>query len=313
MRIICTMPVRNEDWCIGLTARAVLRWCDMLVISDHLSTDRTPVILDDIRAEVGSHRLTVTGWHDPVWSEMAQRQEMLNIARDFGATHVVMVDADEILSGNLVPVMADIVRRLPVGATLQLPWIQLRGSIMKMHASGVWAEQNVSMAFKDQPECHWMARDGYDFHHRHAMGMNMEPYRPFRGVEHGGLMHLQMVNDYRLRAKQALYKMQEVIRWPDRIPMSEVNKMYNLAVYGSPQETGVPTWVPPGARVERRAGEAPPRGEFTVVPYTFWEAYQPIMDHLAVERHPWQVGACHELMKIHGPMKFKGLDLFNIV
>ena len=35
------MPVRNEAWCLGLTARAALKWCDELVILDHASNDAT--------------------------------------------------------------------------------------------------------------------------------------------------------------------------------------------------------------------------------------------------------------------------------
>ena len=33
MKLVGIMPVRNEDWCLDLTARAALMWCDELVIS----------------------------------------------------------------------------------------------------------------------------------------------------------------------------------------------------------------------------------------------------------------------------------------
>ena len=41
MKLICLMPARNEDWIIGLSARAALMWCDELIVMDHASTDRT--------------------------------------------------------------------------------------------------------------------------------------------------------------------------------------------------------------------------------------------------------------------------------
>jgi glycosyltransferase involved in cell wall biosynthesis len=51
MKIVTIMPVRNEAWCLGLTARAALMWCDELVILDHASTDRTAEIASEIAGE----------------------------------------------------------------------------------------------------------------------------------------------------------------------------------------------------------------------------------------------------------------------
>ena len=51
MKIVGLMPVRNEDWCLGLTARAALKVVDHLIIFDHASTDRTPEIAQEITAD----------------------------------------------------------------------------------------------------------------------------------------------------------------------------------------------------------------------------------------------------------------------
>jgi hypothetical protein len=40
MKLIGLMPVRGEDWILGLSARAALMWCDELVILLHSCTDR---------------------------------------------------------------------------------------------------------------------------------------------------------------------------------------------------------------------------------------------------------------------------------
>lgn len=100
-------------------------------------------------------------------------------------------------------------------------------------------------------------------------------------------MHLQFVSDRRLRAKQACYKMQEVLRWPGREAVHVVNDRYNPAVYGS--------------------------GAMATVPAEWWAPYQQWMEHLHVDAEPWQEKQCKAWMAEHGPEKFKGLDLFGVV
>ena len=312
MKLICIMPVRNEAWVLGLTARAVLRWCDELIILDHCSTDRTPLIWGEL---LGEHpgRMAVIAKPDPTWHEMAHRQDLLEKARERGATHIVMVDADEILTGN-VAIMSRLNSHLTweklYGTVLQLPWIQLRDSIHNMHNSGVWAEQQVSMAFQDSPELHWAAREGYDFHHRHPMGRECIPYRPLRR-EQGGLMHLQMVNPRRLRAKQLLYCLTERLRWPDRELVADMVARYSLAVYGAPKQAaaGVPHWAP---RTALRAGEAPgPVSEFATVPAEWWAPYADLMQYLDVDAEPWQLAECHRVLR-ENPGIEAGLDDFGL-
>jgi glycosyltransferase involved in cell wall biosynthesis len=102
MKLVALMPVRNEDWVLGLSARVALMWCDHLVILDHASTDRTQEILRDLCAEHPG-RLTCLRNSEGLWDEMAHRQTMLEAARAENATHIAIVDADEILTANLVP------------------------------------------------------------------------------------------------------------------------------------------------------------------------------------------------------------------
>ena len=98
MKLVGIMPVRNEDWCLDLTARAALMWCDELVISLHACTDESSEIAQAVSAE---HSGLVTLQLGPLtseWPEMAHRQELLLAARAQGATHVAIIDADEILT-----------------------------------------------------------------------------------------------------------------------------------------------------------------------------------------------------------------------
>jgi len=286
------MPARNEAWIIGLSARAVLMWCDLLIVGNHRSTDGTRRLLEEIAVESGG-RLLIADCQDEQWEEMKHRQALLDIARNYEATHIVMVDADEVLTGNTIPEMRYVIEKLRPGQTMVLPWRCLRGVLDRYHADGVWGTAEVSMAFLDEPRCHWAARDGYDFHHRHPMG---RPYAPWKPVNiTGGLMHLQFVSDRRLRAKQALYKMLEVIRWPDHMSLDKVNRMYNVAVYGFEQLTIASC------------------GALAKTPTEWWTAYADLLEYLHCDAEPWQEAECKRLYSQYGPAKFAGLDLFGVI
>jgi glycosyltransferase involved in cell wall biosynthesis len=294
MKIIAIMPVRNEDWVLGLSARALLQWVDELVILDHCSTDNSTETEDELYVAYDGH-VKVLYEPNPVWEEMRHRQRLLEFARLRGATRIVTVDADEVISANLVPHMRDIVEDMPPGMVLQLPWITCRDSIHNQHASGLWAEQFASAGFVDSPECTWQARAGYDFHHRHPMG---RPCIPFKPISHagGGILHLQYSSRRRLLAKQALYKMTEVIRWPGRDSIAEINKRYDYSVYGSPI----------------RPLDGNPQFDLKPVPETWWRGYQDLMQYLHVDADPWQEAECQRLIGEYGHSKFAGLDLFGV-
>jgi hypothetical protein len=297
-KLVCTMPCRNEEWIIGLSARAVLLWCDLLVVGNHRSTDESRRILEEIAIESGG-RLLIVDFEDEQWEEMKHRQALLTIARQYDATHIVMVDADEVLTGNLLPTIRGYIEALPKGVTMCLPWLCLRGGIDRYHIDGTWGRAEVSMAFLDEPRCHWAARDGYDFHHRHPMG---RPYVPVIPTREGGLMHLQFVSDRRLRAKQALYKILEVIRWPGKRTVDEINRMYNVAVYGYERPNGAGC------------------GGLAKVPYSWWNSYSG-STNAAIQKLPWMIRAaepwqeveCQRLYLKYGPEPFEGLDLFGVV
>jgi hypothetical protein len=286
MKIVGIMPVRNEDWCLGFTARAALRWVDALVVLDHLSTDHTAEILSDIKTEHPT-RVWLLEDKSPEWEEMRHRQMLLDYARGLKATHIAIIDADECVTADIVPHMREMFEKCPPNQTLQLPWHQMRGDIHAYISVGTWAEQYASVGFVDNPGLHWEARgrEKYDFHHRHPMGRAFIPYRPCRRTS--GLMHFQFVNRRRLLAKQDLYKMTELIRWGR--PPETVNAQYQYA-------TGV--W---DASAEIVTSDTPWR----------WLAeYAPLIyRHFRPDLEPWQEAACASLLKKHGPNFFRGLRL----
>jgi Glycosyl transferase family 2 len=301
VNLIGTMLARNEDWIIGLSARAALMWVDELVIFDHASTDGTEKIFDELRSVYGK-RVWLLQSDDPIWHEAQFRQRCLDFSRLHGATHIAIIDADEVLTGNLVSThesnielsnipIRRIIESMPARSVFQPKWKNLRHAINEVHISGTWARANVSLAFKDDAAYGWQARgtDGYEFHHRHPMGATCDNWMPAYRIT-GGLMHLQMVSDRRLRSKQALYKITERLRWPDRHSVDKLNEMYNLAVYGDPGQ----------------------KMHMGVTPAEWWAPYKDLMRHMHIYAAPWQEAEVRRLLKVHGPEPFAGLDLFGV-
>jgi hypothetical protein len=285
MKLCGTMLCRNEDWIVGLSARAALMWLDYLIILDHASTDGTHNILVELQQEY-PQKVQILWEANPEWREMEYRQRMLHEARMWGATHIAIVDADEVLSGNLINRIRPEIETIGPMHDFAPPWVGLRDSIHCYHTDGVWGNNWVSTAFLDNPNYYWRSREGYDFHHRRPMGMTMQYHRPWRQGE-GGLMHLQFVSDRRLRAKQACYKMQEVLRWPGRKPVHEVDEMYNRAVYE--------------------------KGRMAMVPEEWWQPYDKWMHHLKPDAMPWQETQCKLWWREYGRDTFQGLDLFGVI
>lgn len=289
--IVATVPCRNEAWIAGLSLRAMLMFCDAIVILDHCSTDETPDIISDVSREHPG-RVHVIRETEPVWEEMRHRQRLLETARSIGATHIALVDADEVLTGDLLPVIRQMVYACPPAATMQLPWLCLRDSKDLVHVSGVWGEQNASMAFQDAPHLHWSSasRAGFDFHHRPPMGRSYAPFSPVKGRQ-SGLMHLQFLDGDRLRYKQLAYCLLEKSRWPGRETSDQIRKKYSLSIYGK---------------------DGPPAMDFGLkeCPQGWWSAYAPIMKHLNPQLEPWQAQQCRDLLAANPGIE-EGLDDFG--
>jgi len=243
-------------------------------------------------------------WDETEWAEMAQRQFLLDAARADGATHIAMIDADEVLTGNLLPTIRETIASGMPGVVLQLPWLALPRRTDHYLTSGVWGPgQQVSMAFKDTPAAHWALHAGRDFHHRNPMGVGRSFRTPMKPAD-GGLMHLQFLSERRLRAKQALYLATEVLRWPAPCVLEGVycqtheqlaerlNWMYGRAVYESDPE----------------------KYSSAATPISWWESYSGLMQYLDLSENAqtWQELELKRLIAEHGAQKFAGIDFFGV-
>ena len=288
MRLIGCMPVRNEDWILGLSARVALMWCDALVIFLHACTDDSEVIANKLLAEYGE-RVLVCGSRDDKWDEMSHRQMMLGQARAWEATHIALTDADEVLTANLLPKIRDVIEHTPLGHILHVPGYNLRGGLHRYHANGVWGNRWFSVAFADDPRLQW---SGDKFHQREPGGALLIP-RQWPAHGDGGVLHCWGASERRLIARHRLYKIVEHLRWPDK-SVELIERMYNWATLGDPKNPafGTPaTWT------------------YAPVPSEWWTPYADLMGYLDVEREPWQIQECERLIALHGREKFAGLSI----
>jgi hypothetical protein len=200
-----------------------------------------------------------------------------------------VVDADEALTGNLLPMIRDHVAILQPGQFLGIPFRNLHRSIYQYRSDGgIWGTQAGTMiAFADTSSLKWHAANGYDHHQRSPLG-SRPCGRPGGklGVS-GGVMHLQFASWPRLVAKHVWYKLMERIKYPSK-PVSEIERVYSMALDESACQT-------------------------SLVPAEWWESYVDLLEHLDVDAEPWQKREARELWEKHGSQKFAGLNTYSLM
>lgn len=288
MKLVGMMPVRNEDWVLGLSLRAALLYLDEVVMLDHGSSDGTPDLLATIAAEHPGrvHRLAES---DAVWRETAIRNRLLAAARQRGATHLCALDADEVLTGNLLPGIRGSFAALAPGETLSLPWLSLWRSLDRYRddESEVATDCWMMLGWRDHPAVHYRNNQGeFDIHSRRVKGQS-GTRRIGRDKADGGVFHLAFANWRRLRVKTAWYKMQETVRYPGFRTAAQLNQWYACDL----DERGL-----------RTSAVAP----------EWWEPYRAWRGEVALDGEPWHQGECLQLWQRHGPAAFAGLELWGV-
>jgi hypothetical protein len=282
MRLIGIMPVRNEEWVLGLSLRVALLWCDAVVVLEHASTDGTAGILAAV-ADESPDRVTILSEPSPLWAEMSHRQRLLEAARALRATHIALIDADEVLTANTLPMIRGAAERLRPAQCLVVPMRAMWRSPdrYRVDPGSLWTGATITVAFRDAPGICWRAAGGYDFHHREPYGSHLGQMTA-RG---GGVMHLQFADRRRMVAKHALYKITEMLRWPRRRPAGKVDGQYAASL----DEAGLET---------------------AAAPADWWHGLP--REHLHIGLEPWQEREVRRLWELYGAARFEGLDLYGL-
>lgn len=288
MKTVALFKVRNERWVLGASLRSAMRLCDAAVVLDHASTDETPEI---VRSVAGEYPGLVTLIRDDraEWTEASLLEKLLHAGRDIGGTHFLVLDADEILTGNLISDLPLMLRMLQPGASLWLPLPAIWGSLDAYRDDdSVWSTGQVLVGFHDAP---WVTYEshagGYDIHTRFPSSLRRREFRPLHLHADGGLMHLQFANRRRLIAKHAWYKMIEAVRWPGRSTAEQINAYYDRAV----EDQYVAT---------------------TKTPASWWQPWDDFRTHIDLHDEPWHEAECRRLWRQHGAGVFAGLDLYGV-
>ena len=290
-KVVALTATRNEDWVLGLSLRASLSYCDAVVITDHGSTDRTAAIIQQVRAEFPDRDINVRRTDDPEWIEMDVRQEMLERGRRLGGTHFVIVDADEVPTGNLLSRLRDFALQPAAGRFVSLPMISPYHAPGVFRWDGPWGATNqIPWAFRDGAALRWKVPGAYQLHRRvpfKAAGQGPV----LTGKDCGGLFHLQFVNRKRLQSKAAWYKMIETLRYPGLRSPTDLNRMYDWTL----REEGEP--------------------QIYEVPDSWWAEYRERgwLRHFTPDAASWQLQEARRLLDEHGREVFSGLDLHGIV
>ena len=301
MTIAGLMLVKNEDWILGFSARVALQWVDHLVMLLHDCSDGSEDIARQLAKEFPS-RVWIFSSYDKGWPEMVHRQAALELAlSDDGprATHIALIDADEVITANLVgfdiddtiagtPTVREMFRATPPETILQVPYFYLRGPAGLFHTNGVWKPRVTSLGFRYRPGLHWA---GDRFHHREPMGPAMSPHLPLRNWTQGGVLHYWAADERRHKAKHALYKITERLRWPHKA-WADIERYYGYATRSLPGEPWTFAKLP----------------DNLVAPY-----YHLIREHVHYDREPWQEAEARRLVSLHGREPFEGMDLLGVV
>lgn len=280
MKLVGLMLVRNEDWLLRASMQAALRWCDALAVVDHSSTDMTRSITTSMALETG--RVDFRFKDDASkWDEMQLRQETLELGRTMGGTHFAIVDADEILTANLVDKIRPEFERLVPGQCLEVPMLAMRTLDVYQDDDSVWSTAWLTLGFADKPELSWKpAEDGYQHHSRAPRG-NVGSRRYLKDKSEGGGMHLQFANRRRLIAKHWLYSYVDHLRWPNREDPHQLSIKYSQAL------------------------QRP--GHLGVVPEEWWNGHN--KKAINLDGVPWQEAELKRLLLLHGEKAFEGIKL----
>lgn len=277
MRLICLTPVRSDAWSLGASSRAVLKWCDAQIVCENAewADPATRAALPD-DSRVHYFQSDAHGWN-----EVDIRQRMLEVGREMGGTHFALVDADEILTGNLLATIRDVADALAPAECLRLPWHHLwRGLDQYRTDASPFGRRAMTWAlFRDAPHLTYrVGANGYQIHARAPQGLGTIEVQD----RTSGLMHMQHLVWRRALSKQVMYRMVEHLRW--NRGAATINQQYGPAT----DETGL---------------------ELLAVPAEWWAGNEDVRQYIDVNAELWQEAEIQRMLAEHGRERFAGLDL----
>lgn len=227
--VICLTPVWNEAWILERFLGAAGVWADVIVVADQGSTDGS-------RQIAGEHeKVRLIDNPHAAYDEGARQRLLLEAAREIpGPRALVALDADEALSAGLCDSRgwAEAMSS-PPGTVIRMPWINLLPGLER-----AWIPR--------RPVVFGLIDDGREHvgSYLHSTRLPGDPDRVAVDVDEGGVLHLQYLDESRMRAKQRWYQCFERVTHPDKRP-SEVYRQYHHMDAWPPDELHAvdPRWT----------------------------------------------------------------------
>jgi len=283
-KIIGLVPVKNEELHIENSLRALSLLTDGIIVLDDHSDDNTVNIVKSLAKDCCILEVI----EKDTWfrDEPGDRNLLLNAGRNHGGTHFIVLDADELFTGNCLEnnLLKHAIYCMNPGDQFFFTWIQLWRSCSKFRFdNSVWTWNMKAFIFCDDGECYYES----EFIHTGRTPANLDGTYYFFKTYDYGLMHFQFVNWHNLLVKQAWYRMLELIRQP-HISTTEINIKY----YPSKNESGL---------------------ALQNSPYLWFEAYSDWFNpsKLAIQE-TWRTAQIHEWFEKYGVEYFKKLDIWDI-
>lgn len=233
VKLIALMLVRNEEWVIEASLRAALKWCDGAAILLDRCVDSTEKIVGRISDEVGKPVFIRKVDSGENWDEMNLRQQNLEDGRLLGGTHFAIVDADEILTGNLHGVVRAHFELLNPRQVIEAHMISPIDGLDRYRVDSCeWTRARITLGFCDNPSMGWAPRGDEKYQHHARPPKGHDPMTIVKlpsSLEDGGVLHLQWANRARLELKHAWYAVTEMARWP-QYGAAVINRRYSYAL-----------------------------------------------------------------------------------
>jgi hypothetical protein len=246
--IVGQVAARNEAPFIEVCLRALSKVVDAIVYLDDGSTDGTLEIVEAIahEAKVATILRNTGAWKR---DEVNDRNRMLLAARDLGATHIVVVDADEVFTANALTDgnMRSKIVQLEPGQTMWVAWLYPWKSLHYFRLDEWYNDEDVFTFAGGVPRI--FGDDGVTLFSR-ELGMNAVPWIP-DGLNNGGssmrtleygLLHFQFLNWRSFLLKQYYYKCLERVSNAS-LPLDWITWKYSRSL----NEVGVVTAASPQA------------------------------------------------------------------
>jgi hypothetical protein len=210
--IIGVMITFNEEHFIRYSIENLLRVCDTVLVLDD-STDDTRKILEQYQDTIvyhGEDFLDVKTYKD-------RRQFLLDKGRLIGDTFVV-IDADEILSEELIRDLNNILPTLNVGQSIFIRWYHVNGGLYT--AMNNYTNEFQGIAFRDDGTNY----GGHDLVHEDKIPTGwITVAKNYIVIGDSPLLHFGTCNREFVESKLNYYRVMEYL---EGIPISDINVKY---------------------------------------------------------------------------------------